>query len=371
MRIFVDAHAFDNGNSEGVTTYIRGLYGAMTAMAPEDEFFFAARDVDNLRGVFGTAPNIRYLALGDGGRFRRLAADIPRLIARNGIDFAHFQYTLPAVKRCREIVTVHDILFRDFPQYFPRSYRAVNGALFGRSVRRADIVLTVSEYSRGRLEHYYGPRRPIAVTPNAVPEEFAAIGRRRAAGMPACEKTATGGPYILYVSRVEPRKNHVMLVRAFDELGLWRRGYRLVCIGRKALPVPRLEEYLAGMEPRARESVLFLHDVGREELAGWYAGASLFVYPSLAEGFGIPPLEAAAACVPCLSSRATAMGDFDFFGDRLFDPDDLPGLERLMERVLADPDPERTAMTARRVAERYDWRGSAAVLYDKMKTMMR
>lgn len=357
MRLFIDAHSFDHGNFEGVTTYLRGIYTNMVKSAPDVDFYFAACDTDNIVRIFGEAPNIHYLKYKSGNKFLRLGREIPVLIKANGIDYAHFQYTLPLTKKCREIVTIHDILFRDFPQYFSRKYRLVNNFLFGRSARRADILLTVSEYSKGRIAYHYAPRKEIHITPNGVSDDFALA----AAGVAVGEYPEK---YILYVSRIEPRKNHAALLKAFRELKLWEQGYYLVFIGKKAIDTPELYAQYDEMPEDARKYVIFRHDVPFDELKEWYGGASLFVYPSLAEGFGIPPLEAAKADLSCLCSDRTAMKDFSFFGERHFDPEDTEALKAKILNVIGSPDERKTKEIQKVVAERYNWLAVAEKLYD-------
>ncbi len=360
MKLFIDAHSFDNRNFEGVTTYIRGIYTNMTRSAPDIDFYFAACDTDNIARIFGEAPNIHYLKYKSGNKFVRLGKEIPALIKANKIDYAHFQYTLPLRKRCKEIVTIHDILFRDFPQYFSRKYRLVNNLLFGRSARRADILLTVSDYSRERIAHHYAPHKEIHVTPNGVSDDF-------------CPPSGTvSGEYpekfILYVSRIEPRKNHAALLKVFLDLKLWERGYYLVFIGKKALDVPELYELYDSIREDVRKYIIFRHDVSFDELKEWYGQASLFVYPSLAEGFGIPPLEAAKTGVACLCSNRTAMKDFSFFEDRHFDPENTDDLKTKVLDILNRPDDRQTKGTQKIVTEKYDWTDVAQKLYDIIKS---
>ena len=173
MRILIDCHCFDYSTSEGINTYIRGLYGALTVVARDIDFYFAAREIGKLQRIFGDAPNIHYVALAAKGRVHRLLTEIPSLVRKYGIDVAHYQYTAPLIKNCKTIVTLHDILFKDYPSLFPLSYRLTKGALFELSARRADLLLTVSEYSRRRISSHFGiPLSKIHVTPNAVSEDF-------------------------------------------------------------------------------------------------------------------------------------------------------------------------------------------------------
>lgn len=366
MRILIDCHCFDYSTSEGINTYIRGLYGALTVVARDIDFYFAAREIGKLQRIFGDAPNIHYVALAAKGRVHRLLTEIPSVVRKYGIDVAHYQYTAPLIKNCKTIVTLHDILFKDYPSLFPLSYRLTKGALFELSARRADLLLTVSEYSRRRISSHFGiPLSKIHVTPNAVSEDFFYIDAGQAR---AFVKYKCGGKYILYVSRIEPRKNQTALLQAYHEMGLAMKGYDLVFIGRKTLPVPDFDGLLASLTDAEKRHIHVYNQVPYEELKLWYKAASLFVYPALAEGFGIPPIEAGAAGVPCICSDRTAMGDFTFFGENLIDVTDA---SKLQSSMLANLDSPRvdTTKVSNAIRAKYNWAAIAEVLYPLIKQL--
>lgn len=361
MKLLIDAHCFDTRASEGINTYLKGIYNEMPALAPDIDFYFASQRGEGLREIFGTAPNIHYVKLGEHGRAVRMLREYPRLLRRLGIDWAHFQYAAPPVKTCHTAVTLHDVLYEDFPENFPFTYRLPRRLLFSHSARQADVVATVSDYSRGRIMHHYGVENErIVLTPNAVTEEFF-MADRAVAG----RRTKLQGirPYLLNVSRIEPRKNQLALVRAYHRLGLAERGYDLVLVNRRSIAVPELEAYIVSLPEEERRRIHRFDGLPHEELPAWYAGAELFVYPSLGEGFGIPPLEAAAAGVPVICHNATAMADFDFFGQNLIDVTAEGALENAIERNLTSPPAEADLARIREtVRERYSWRRAAEQL---------
>lgn len=175
-------------------------------------------------------------------------------------------------------------------------------------------------------------------------------------------------PYILNVSRIEPRKNQLSLLKAYVGLGLAARGYDLVLINQPTLPVAEFNRYLISLPEDTRRHIHQLGTVEHEELKMWYAAAELFVYPSLAEGFGIPPIEAGAAGVPVICHDSTAMTDFSFFGDNLADISDSAALARLIERNLSAP-PSRGELKkiSDSIRRSYNWRHSADTLLARLK----
>ena len=174
MNILIDAHIFDD-KYQGTRTYLKGLYAALIPLAKDWNFYFVANDIDNLKNEFGVSPNVYYIQLKSKSKYNRLLLELPRIIKENMIDCAHYQYITPFFKNCKTIVTTHDILFKEkrFKKYFPLKYRLINGALFKISAKKADVLLTVSEYSKEKIIEYYNlPEDKVYVTPNAVSPDF-------------------------------------------------------------------------------------------------------------------------------------------------------------------------------------------------------
>lgn len=368
MKLLIDCHCFNGSSAEGINTYIKGVYSVMPALAPDIEFYFASGLGDKLADIFGSAPNVNYIKLGSHGRIRRMLSEYPRVISRNRIDAAHFQYFSPPLKNCRTIITLHDILFRDFPEHFPLSYRISRNMVFRHSARRADVLATVSEYSRDRITHHFGiPHDRIIVTPNAVAPEFFSIDRNLARR----EVYSRGiRPFLLNVSRIEPRKNQLAVVRAFAELDLAHRGYDLVLVSRPTLPVPELEQYIESLPGDVSSRIHRMGGLPHKSLKLWYGAASLFVFPSLAEGFGIPPLEAAAAGTPTICHNGTAMAEFRMLGDNLADLSNQTTLNRLIKRNLTTPQSEKELKKiADQIRNQYNWQTAASALLDSLTTL--
>jgi glycosyltransferase involved in cell wall biosynthesis len=292
------------------------------------EFFFGAYDIENIRKEFGEHSSVRYIKYMTTNKFLRLAFNIPFVIIKNKIDISHYQYITPIIKLSKEIVTIHDILFLDYMDLFPVLYRIKNRILFRRSARRADLLLTVSDYSKTRIaEHFRIRKEDIFVLPDAVSDEyFEPVGQ-----LPEVKSRYNIDNYLLYVSRIEPRKNHLLLLRAFVELELWKKGFQLVFIGEKSLATPEYDNYWQSLSDDIKASIRLISKSYGNELKSFYRNCRLFVYPSIAEGFGIPPLEAVASGASTICSNSTAMGDFKFLDDRLFDP---LSIDELKEKIM-------------------------------------
>ncbi|MEC4747765.1 glycosyltransferase family 1 protein [Methylomicrobium sp. Wu6] len=355
IRLFVDGHVFD-GPHQGTTTFLRGIYGSMIRQGSPFEIMIGAQSDDLLEKEPWLGSEVKLIKYRTENRYARLGFEIPSIIRKYQIDYAHFQYFCPPIKNCRWIVTIHDLLFNDFPEEFPLSYRLLRNVLFRHAASLAEIKTTVSDYSRLTIQRDFGiPADQIHVLPNGVDSSLFEPYSREDAKQQI--RAAYGvDRYVLYVSRLEPRKNHEALARAFFELELDRKGYQLVFVGRQTLPVPELDRFIADLPSDRRLAFRHFDSVGQSDLVNFYCAADLFVYPSKAEGFGIPPLEAVAMNIPTLCSNATAMADFDFLGDGLFAPDDQDELKKkILNIVNGGVDHAQLADARQAVRNRYSW----------------
>lgn len=367
IKLFVDAHVFDK-EYQGTRTFIKGMYRALTAY-PNIEIFIAASDIKNLKREFDGFKNMFFIQYKSKKTLLRLNYEIPLIIRKYKIEYAHFQYVAPFIKNCKFIVTTHDIIFCEQPQEFPLSYRLSRQFLFKLSAKRADVLTTVSEHSKEMIQkHFRINGEKISVIHNGIAENFFASYDKASSEKYIASKYGLH-KYILYVSRMEPRKNHAALLKAFTELSLYEQGYHLVFLGRQSLKETELDKIISSL-PEKIKSYLFIDDsINDEDLIEFYRAADLFVYPSKAEGFGIPPLEAAAMKIPVLCSHSTAMADFSFFNGEQFDPfnyEEIKNKLRLALEITAGE--KRLNELSHFVKEKYSWQKSAQVLYELIKT---
>lgn len=362
-KLLVDAHTFDE-NHQGIRTFMKGIYSALKIPASDLEVILIANGVENLKREFKHQKEFKFVKLKYTNKYIRLAYEIPKLIKILDVDFAHFNYFLPLIlsKKCNYIVTIHDVLFIDFPAFFPKEYQIINSFLFKRSARRAEILTTVSQYSKDMILKNFGiQNKPITILPNAANELYWEP-HNKVEDRAFIKKHYNIEKYIIFVSRFEPRKNHMVLLQAFQELELWKSGYSILFIGKETFKNEELNKKIAKQNEISDCSVIILEDIKNDVLVKFYNAAELSVFPALCEGFGIPPIESAILKTPTLCSNVTAMSDFDFFGEFLFDPTDVDELKSKMMRVLASYDEERHEQISNSIKERYNWKNTAEIL---------
>jgi glycosyltransferase involved in cell wall biosynthesis len=333
IKIFVDAHVFD-GPFQGTRTFIKGIYAVM-ASKPGIEIYLAARDTENLRKNFPASNNIKFIRYYSRSSYQRLLFEIPALIKKHGCDYAHFQYITPFVKNCKYIVTVHDVIFRDIPGAFSLPYRLVKHFLYKRSAAHADVLTTVSDFSKRSIEkHLNIPKEKIHLVPNGINADLFRCTDKTASQSRIKNKYAIDN-FILYVSRIEPRKNHVVLLDAWLDLELYKKNIHLVFLGSESIKTRLLGKKLDLLPPEIKKFIFIHGAINDQDLLDFYNAATVFVYPSGGEGFGIPPLEAAALETPVVCSNHAALANYHFFDDDHINPFDLKTLKkRIMQNIL-------------------------------------
>jgi glycosyltransferase involved in cell wall biosynthesis len=348
--ILVDGHVLD-GKPQGSCAYLAGLYCALAETGAVD-VKIAAYSAESLARWQVHGENIDWVPLATQSKCRRLGIEMARLQARISPDFAHFQYVTPLVKGCRWINTLHDLLFLDYPQFFPFSYRLQNAALFRLSALRSDVILTVSEYSRDALHRHFGiDKARIHVTRNALDGFFGAPD------VPV--EGLDAGRFIVYVSRFEPRKNQHTLVHAFADLqGALPPDFRLVLVGYPALAYPELDSALCA----AGHDVKVFQEISHAQLTWLYRHAAGSIYPSRAEGFGMPVIEAVAAGGLSYCADNTAMSELTAYVHGTFDACSVEEIRAIIGRIVDGRDTAACAENQARTVAAFSWRAAAETL---------
>jgi glycosyltransferase involved in cell wall biosynthesis len=369
IKIFVDAHSFDT-EYQGTQTFIEGLYNSLMQNYPELDIYFGAFHTDRIQKAFPLLNPSKILSYKKRNpAILRFLIDIPDLIQKHSFDFAHFQYVSPAASaNCKYIVTIHDVLFNDFSKEFSWRYRLNRNFLFSRSIQKADIKTTVSDYSRSRIStHYEIPVEQLHIIPNGMIAPVNNNTTKEKARLEIKNKYKIEN-FILNVSRIEPRKNHLLLLNKFLELKLYKKNIALAFIGKRSLKVRGLESKIWSLTEEQKRFFFWIEQVDKDDLQLFYQACRLFVYPSKAEGFGIPPLEAAVCNAPVLCSNAAAMSEFNFFEPNTFDPENQAEFEQKLIGLIDSPPTYPTLeKISKEIIEKYSWKKSADAFYKLLR----
>jgi glycosyltransferase involved in cell wall biosynthesis len=350
MRIAVDARPFEECPT-GVGRYLDGLLSAWLHARPEDSFvLLSPRPVHvpaSLEGRVSLFPSYAlpgtiWLQTAAGPAARRAGADA--FLGSLGI--------LPLACGLPGVATVHDLTPVLFPGWHSWKNRFGFTPFIGATVRRARRIAAVSEATRRDLVAAFPDAADKArVVYNGIEPEVPGAGG---------EAPHAGRPYVLFVGTLEPRKNVVRLVAAMETIWDRRPGFPdLVLAGGDGWGMGGFTKEIA--RSRHANRIALVGYLGAGERARWLKDARVFAYPSLYEGFGLPPLEAMAQGTPVVGSSASSLPEIMGSAGLLPDPTSVPDVARALERANDDDAfRKRAAVEGPIRAASFTWAAAAA-----------
>jgi glycosyltransferase involved in cell wall biosynthesis len=333
MRIGIDGRKL---HDFGIGTYVQNLLKELVRLDDGAEYVVLCRE-DDVAWLTALGPRVRPVVTHAGNYSIREQFEVPWRLWRAGVALFHSpHYVLPVLVPCPSVVTIHDCIHLMFPQYLPNRLAIYYARFFmWWATRHARRVLTVSEASKRDILRFCRiPAGKVTVIHNAIDERFLTappadeVDRIR-------ERFQLHEPFVLYVGNVKPHKNLVRLIQAVHHLH--ENGYdqlKLLVIGsdiskyaelRRAIHACNLHRY-----------VRFLGFVPDRTLDVLYRLASVFAFPSLYEGFGLPPLEAMACGAPVVTSNTSSLPEVVGDAAVLVDPTDSRAIAEGLAHVLAD-----------------------------------
>jgi glycosyltransferase involved in cell wall biosynthesis len=304
-RIGIDLHVVD-GIFQGSRTHCLELFSRVVARSAEFDFVLLVGDREKLLSFSDhfALPHVTIRPMPERAAPVRLLWQLPHIVRSCGLSLLHTQYIAPPLPSCATAVTIHDILFESHPQYFERTFVMRSRLLVPFSVRRSSSVFTVSEFSRKQLcETYSIAMDRVHTIPNGVDRVRFSPGDADRESVQALGLNP--GDYFLSVGRLEPRKNHATLLRAWAKLPPPRP--HLVIVGQRHFQYKEVFEVIRFLD--LERDVLILEEVPDVQLPAIYRHARGFIYCSWAEGFGMPVLEAMSSGIPVISSSNTALSE--------------------------------------------------------------
>ncbi len=334
MRVAIDARKL---HDFGIGTYTRNLLRHLARIDRDTEYVLLCHQPDlgigaqlgtNFRTVLEPSPNYSI----------REQIHLPWLLHRERPDVFHApHYVMPPAVFCRSLVTIHDCIHLAFPQYLPsRAAYVYARASMWSAAHRSRRILTVSEASKRDIIRFLNvPPEKIVVVYNAIDERFRVTPSEEAIAR-VRERYQLDHPFVLYVGNIKPHKNLVRLIEAFDRLR--KCGFdelTLLIIGDEISKLPSLRR--AVHSHKLHKHVRFLGHLPDDTLAILYRLAAVFVFPSLSDGFGLPPIEAMACGAPVVTSNVSSLPEVTGGAAVLVDPYDIESIADGIARVLSDP----------------------------------
>jgi glycosyltransferase involved in cell wall biosynthesis len=338
MRVAIDLTAVPE-RLAGVGYYLVELVDALQRIDADDEYRLIVSDTTS--GYFPLrSPRFSHVVVPRRSRPARLVWEqtvLPGLVARLGTHVLHSpHYTRPLRQlSCASVVVIHDLTYILMPEHHMWLRRIFFRRMLPAAATRAGRIIAISESTGRDLQRILrvAPER-IDVIPHGVAERYH-TGIERSVIAETRRRLALPREYVLFVGTLEPRKNLPRLLRAYADVVSSDPAFPgLVLVGMRGWQTGELERLLGSSEAAARIRVAGY--VPEEDLPAVYAGARMFVYPSLYEGFGIPILEALACGVPTITSTTSSMPEVAGDAAVLVDPSDGAALAGAMRRLHRD-----------------------------------
>src|SRR4051812_26946412 len=359
MRIAIDARKL---RDYGIGTYVRNLLRQLGRQGTPDEYVVFCREQD-CDTVEECGPRFRAVIEPAASYSVAEQFALPMDLRRAAVDLFHApHYVLPPLTPCRSVVTIHDCIHLRFPQYLPsRIGYAYARAQMWTATQRAARVITVSEASKRDILRYFRvPESRIDVIYNAIDERFwqqpdpEDIARVR-------ERYRLDNPFVLYAGNIKPHKNLERLIDAFHLLrqNTAMKDVQLLIIGDEISKYATLRR--AVHRHKLHKHVRFFGFVSHDTLAVLYRLADVFVFPSLYEGFGLPPPGAMAGGTRVVTSNVSSLPEVVGDAALMIDPYQPQAIAEAIARVLEEPE-LRATLRVRGLARarEFSWERSIA-----------
>jgi glycosyltransferase involved in cell wall biosynthesis len=337
MKIAIDARKW---RDYGIGTYVRNVVRHLAQLDRETTYLLFCNPADE-SALRDLAENFVPVVDSSAGYSLREHVSLPLKLRRLGAELLHSpHYVRPLLCTIPSVVTIHDCIHLLFPQYLPNrmAFRYARFVM-GSAIRNSSIVFTVSEASRADILRFYPSTDPakVHVVPNAIDAELL-VDPGEAERERVRERYQIRGRFVLFAGNVKPHKNLERLIRAFARVRCQEgnEDLRLVLIGDDVSRYASLRR--TADEAGVRQEVRFFGFVPHATLAALYRMATVFAFPSLYEGFGLPPLEAMACGTPVVTSRISSLPEVVGDGALLVDPYNEDDIAQGIARVLDDED---------------------------------
>lgn len=363
MRIAIDIRRI---NEFGVGTYTRNAIRTLARLDHENEYSLLGIP-GKLSGIEQLPSNFKTIPTHPNELSLASYLELHRILKINGCDLLHVPHLFwkPQGIPCPYVVTVHDLLDHMYKASTDSGLkRAAHFQLTKRVLRRAARIFAVSHFSKKDTENYFNvPAEKIEVIYNALDERFKLGHASEADRQLIAERYQVNYPFLLYAGRISPHKNVVRIIEAFSLLKnqLVEEGcfedLRLIIIGDEVSRHPDLRR--AVVKSRMQNDVRFLGFVPIEILRIFYDLAKIFVFPSLYEGFGLPPLEAMAHGTPVVTSNTSSIPEVVGNAAVMVNPENVFEIQRALHRVLLDQQlREKLKARGAEQAQKFSWEES-------------
>ena len=380
MKIAFDGQPLLNANKTGIAYYEDGLVKGMLKYYPENEyqldvFTFRHKDrIEQLQKEYSHKLVLKKCVWLWDRIFRvfTFLIYIPYDCFFSGErEITHFcNYVIPFGVRGKKVVTIHDLAFREYPQTIRTRTMMMLKMNLRKTLKRADAIAVDSAFTKSELVKYYNVQKgKIYVVPCGIDKEKY---EEKRSVKPVKEKFGIDGEYFLYLGTLEPRKNIVRLIKAYDE---FRKENEkdilpdLVIAGGKGWMYDEIYEMVN--KKHLEKWIIFTDYVSEEEKIALMQGAFAFCFPSLYEGFGLPPMEAMACGTPVITSCTSSLDEVAGEAALKVNPESVQQIASALTKMHREEDiRQKLIEKGRKQAAKYTWENASDALYKVFENVL-
>ena len=375
MKVAIDIRRM---SEFGVGTYIRNVVRTLGRLDHENAYFLIGPPV-KVEEIGPLPPNFQRIPLLSSEHSLRGYREFRTALQKLNCDLVHIPnlFSVPRVLPCPYVMTVHDMLEHMSRPRQQGVWRSIYFQMTKRVLGGATRIFAVSNFTRNEIEKLFDvPLKNIEVVYNAIDERFLHGHASAADRELIAQRYQVTYPFLLYAGRISPHKNVVRMIEAFSALKTELEkeqlypDLKLIIIGDDLSGNPDLRRTV--IRSRVQNDVRFLGFIPIEVLRTFYDEAKIFVFPSLYEGFGLPPLEAMAHGTPVVTSNVSSLPEVVGNAAVLVNPENVFEIMRALHRVLTDQ-PLRDRMKERgyQQAMKFSWEISVRRVLDVYRNVAR
>jgi len=335
MKIGIDARAI---HLQGIGRYIRELVRHLAKVDMRNQYIVYFSTLEHLNENKIDNPNFQCVLVPSKIYTVKEQLYLPYRLHKDKLDIFHSTTSLaiPLLRTCRHVITLHDLMLKIHPEFLPSK---LSWAYFTITnwwaIKFADKIITISDFTSDEVSYFYPKSRPkITTIYNGVSAEFRPVKDKQVLEN-VKKKYGITNDYILYVGTYKENKNLPTLVKAYAQLSYqMRHSYYLVIVGKQSTRYPEVPALIKqlGIE----STVICVNCVSEEDLPVFYSGATVFVFPSIYEGFGLPIIEAMACGTPVVASNQASIPEIATDAAVLIDPLNVEGMSGAIYDVLSN-----------------------------------
>jgi glycosyltransferase involved in cell wall biosynthesis len=364
MKVGIDAH-YLGMRFGGNETFCENLINSIGWIDKGSSYEVYVNDVELALTRTNLPANVHLRKIWPKSIYLQRAFTMPLLAHQRKVRVLHVPFIAPPITTAKAIITIHDLAFEWYPKHFNAPDRLRMKMLVPMSARRADHIITVSEFSKRDIVARYGIQvEKVSVVPNGVDTKIFHPNLDQEYLNSIKRKYKLPDRYILYVGTVQPRKNLERLIKAFDQVVHdFNIPHHLIIAGRKGWLTEPI--YLAAMTAVREDRIHFQVAPSYSDLPGLYSLAEIFAFPSLFEGFGLPPLEAMATGTPVITSNTSSLPEVVGKAALLVDPYRVEEIADAIKTMVCDENlGHELAQRGVERAQQFSWEKSARIAWE-------